>query len=167
VAKREGELADVVLHPDTSGLFWLELHKADEFAKRGEIEARNNLGKIWQLVNEYIRIYQGGEMKKRSLCVLPVICCLLPVFLYGCATVKEAAKGFAGVSTKVLEEGRKDGLRESFPMGYSDCYARVKDILEEKFEDEIGKRLTGTEVQSYIYAGRPAEKYDRHLSFGD
>ena len=52
VAKREGELADIVLHPDTTGLFWLELHRADEFARRGEIEARNNLGKIWELVNE-------------------------------------------------------------------------------------------------------------------
>jgi len=52
VAKREGELADIVLHPDTTGLFWLELHRADEFARRGEIEARNNLDKIWQLVNE-------------------------------------------------------------------------------------------------------------------
>ncbi|MDD5097759.1 MAG: patatin-like phospholipase family protein [Candidatus Omnitrophica bacterium] len=52
VARREGELADIVLHPDTSGLFWLELHKADEFARRGEIEARKNLDKIWQLVNE-------------------------------------------------------------------------------------------------------------------
>ncbi|MDO9572413.1 MAG: patatin-like phospholipase family protein [Candidatus Omnitrophota bacterium] len=52
VARREGELADIVLHPDTSGLFWLELHKADEFARRGEIEARKNLNKIWQLINE-------------------------------------------------------------------------------------------------------------------
>jgi NTE family protein len=52
VAKREGELADIVLHPDTTGLFWLELHRADEFARRGEIEARKNLDKIWQLVNE-------------------------------------------------------------------------------------------------------------------
>ena len=52
VARREGELADIVLHPDTTGLFWLELHKADEFAKRGEIEARKHLDKIWQLVNE-------------------------------------------------------------------------------------------------------------------
>ncbi|MFA4854692.1 MAG: patatin-like phospholipase family protein [Candidatus Omnitrophota bacterium] len=52
VARREGELADIVLHPDTTGLFWLELHKADEFARRGEIEARKNLDKIWQLVNE-------------------------------------------------------------------------------------------------------------------
>lgn len=52
VARREGELADIVLHPDTTGLFWLELHRADEFARRGEIEARSNLDKIWQLVNE-------------------------------------------------------------------------------------------------------------------
>jgi NTE family protein len=52
VARREGELADIVLHPDTTGLFWLELHRADEFARRGETEARNNLDKIWQLVNE-------------------------------------------------------------------------------------------------------------------
>ncbi len=52
VARREGELADIVLHPDTTGLFWLELYKAEEFARRGEIEARANLDKIWQLVNE-------------------------------------------------------------------------------------------------------------------
>lgn len=52
VARREGELADIVLHPDTTGLFWLELHRAEEFAKRGEDEARKHLGKIWQLVNE-------------------------------------------------------------------------------------------------------------------
>ena len=52
VAQKEGQLADVVLHPDTSGLYWLELHKAEEFARRGEEEARNNLDKIRQLINE-------------------------------------------------------------------------------------------------------------------
>ncbi|MDD5108429.1 MAG: cyclic nucleotide-binding domain-containing protein [Candidatus Omnitrophica bacterium] len=52
VARREGELADIVLHPDTSGLFWLELHKASEFAKRGEEEARKHLDEIRQLINE-------------------------------------------------------------------------------------------------------------------
>ena len=52
VAQKEAQLADVVLHPDTSGLFWLELHKAALFAKRGEEEARRNLDKIWQLVND-------------------------------------------------------------------------------------------------------------------
>ncbi|MDI6758553.1 MAG: patatin-like phospholipase family protein [Candidatus Omnitrophota bacterium] len=52
VAQKEALLADVLLHPDTSGMCCLELHRASEFAKRGEIEARKNLDKIWQLVNE-------------------------------------------------------------------------------------------------------------------
>ncbi len=52
VARREGELADIVLHPDTTGLFWLDLHRADEFAKRGEAEARKHLNEIRQLINE-------------------------------------------------------------------------------------------------------------------
>jgi NTE family protein len=52
VAEKEEQLADVVLHPDISGLYWLELHKADEFARRGELEARDKLGKIWQVINE-------------------------------------------------------------------------------------------------------------------
>jgi len=52
VAKNEAKLADVVLHPDTQGLHWMELHKAEEFAKRGEAEARRNLNKIWQIIRE-------------------------------------------------------------------------------------------------------------------
>jgi len=52
VAQKEAQLADIVLHPDTSGLYWLELHRASEFAKRGEEEARRQLSKIWQVINE-------------------------------------------------------------------------------------------------------------------
>ena len=52
VAKKEAQLADIVLHPDTSGMYWLELHRAREFAKRGEEEARRNLEKIWQVIND-------------------------------------------------------------------------------------------------------------------
>lgn len=52
VAEQEGNLADIVLHPDTSGMHWLELHKAEEFAKRGEEEARKHLDKIWKVINE-------------------------------------------------------------------------------------------------------------------
>lgn len=50
VIEKEGKLADIVLHPDTSGLHWLELHRAGEFTKRGEEEARKNLGRIRQLI---------------------------------------------------------------------------------------------------------------------
>ncbi len=48
---RESLLADIVLHPDTSGLHWLELYRVAEFAQRGEAEARKNLEKIKQIVN--------------------------------------------------------------------------------------------------------------------
>ncbi|MDD5155378.1 MAG: hypothetical protein PHF11_02700, partial [Candidatus Omnitrophica bacterium] len=52
LVQKEGQLADVILHPDLSGMHWLELHRAGEFAKRGEEEARRNLDKIWQVINE-------------------------------------------------------------------------------------------------------------------
>ncbi|MFH1440906.1 MAG: patatin-like phospholipase family protein [Candidatus Omnitrophota bacterium] len=50
--QKEGQLADIVLHPDTSGLHWLELYKSAEFSQRGEEEARRNLDKIKKIVND-------------------------------------------------------------------------------------------------------------------
>jgi NTE family protein len=52
VIEKESKFADIVLHPDTSGLHWLEIHRAKEFSLRGEEEARKNLAKIWQLINQ-------------------------------------------------------------------------------------------------------------------
>ncbi len=52
IIQKEGQLADVVLHPDIGGLHWLELFRAQEFVCRGEEETRRNLDKIWQLINE-------------------------------------------------------------------------------------------------------------------
>jgi len=52
VAEKESQLADVLLHPDLHGLYWLELYRVEEFARRGEEETRRNLDKIRQLVNE-------------------------------------------------------------------------------------------------------------------
>jgi len=52
LAQKEAQLADIVLHPDTSGMYWLEIDRAEEFAKRGEEEARKKLSKIWQAINE-------------------------------------------------------------------------------------------------------------------
>lgn len=61
--------------------------------------------------------------------ILAAICCLLAAVLSGCAAIKEAGKGFAGVSTRVLEDKRKDALKKSFALGYDSCYNKVKDIL--------------------------------------
>jgi len=68
--------------------------------------------------------------------------CLLPfyflLFLSGCATVLEGAKGVAGISTKALEESRKDAVTKTFNYDYNTCYTKVKAAIKE----------TG----SYIYA---------------
>ena len=52
IIQKEAQLADIVLHPRTQGLHWLELSRAPEFAKIGEDEARRHLDKIWKVINE-------------------------------------------------------------------------------------------------------------------
>jgi hypothetical protein len=82
-------------------------------------------------------------------------CCLLSAVLIGCATVKEMGKGFIGVSTKVLEDGRKDAMKKSFVLDYDRCYLKVKDILNQKSSK---KDKEGQEQGPYIYAQDPKEK---------
>jgi len=52
MAQQESEVADIVLHPDVSGLKWLEFYRAREFIQRGIEEARRNLNKIKELIKE-------------------------------------------------------------------------------------------------------------------
>jgi NTE family protein len=52
LVQKEAELADIVLHPDTQGLHWMELHRAEEFTKRGEEETRRHLEQIWKMIKE-------------------------------------------------------------------------------------------------------------------
>jgi hypothetical protein len=73
----------------------------------------------------------------------------LSTILLGCATIKETAKGFAGVSTQVLEEKRKDALNKSFVLDYNSCYIKVRDILQEKgreyyiYAEDAKKKMIG------------------------
>ncbi len=71
--------------------------------------------------------------------------CLVLGILSGCVSVKEAAKGFAGVSTKVLEEGRKDAIVETVPLDYATCYAKVLETLKSHgayvYSGDIQKRM--------------------------
>jgi len=60
-----------------------------------------------------------------------VICVLCFVILIsGCASIKEIARGFAGVSTKVLEENRKTAITKTFNYDYFTCYTKTLDILK-------------------------------------
>jgi len=60
------------------------------------------------------------------------------LLLSGCATIKEDGKKMLGVSTKALEEGRKEAIKKQFNYDYKTCYNKVKAILKEN--------------DSYIYA---------------
>ena len=59
------------------------------------------------------------------------------IVLLGCATIKEAAKGFMGISTQSLEKARKDAIIKTFNYDYSTCYAKTMDVLKS--------------MQAYIY----------------
>ena len=69
--------------------------------------------------------------------------CLMLGILSGCASLKEAARGVAGVSTKVLEEGRKDAIAETVQLGYEACFAKTLEVL---------KKLDVTILHSWILA---------------
>ena len=56
----------------------------------------------------------------------------------GCATIKEAAKCVKGVSTKVLEDGRKDAIKKTFNCDHSICYNKALEKLKQ--------------IGAYIYA---------------
>ena len=50
-------------------------------------------------------------------------------FLTGCSGLKEATKGFLGVSTKSLDNARSDSLRNDFAGSLSDIHNKIKDAL--------------------------------------
>ncbi|MFH1457944.1 MAG: hypothetical protein ABIG31_02110 [Candidatus Omnitrophota bacterium] len=52
--------------------------------------------------------------------------------LPGCASLKELAKGAAGVSTKVLEEGRKDAIIETCNLDYAACFTKTLEALKKQ-----------------------------------
>jgi len=58
--------------------------------------------------------------------------CLVLGILSGCASLKETARGFAGVSTKVLEEGRKDAIMETCNLDYAACFTKTLESLKKQ-----------------------------------
>ncbi len=49
----------------------------------------------------------------------------------GCATIKDVPKGFAGLSTRTLEENRKKAVTRTFNFDYDTCYKKTKEVLAE------------------------------------
>jgi len=50
VAERSARSADVMIHPDLSGIQWYELYKVDELIRRGEEAAEKALVQIKAMV---------------------------------------------------------------------------------------------------------------------
>lgn len=62
---------------------------------------------------------------KKILIILSV-----SVILSGCATPTELLKEFLGVSTKELEEARKDAAVKVFDYSYDTCYKKTEAIIK-------------------------------------
>ncbi|MDP2943941.1 MAG: DUF3568 family protein [Candidatus Omnitrophota bacterium] len=59
------------------------------------------------------------------------ICGLLfAILASGCASIKDTVKCIAGVSTKVLEDGRKTAVKKTFNYDYFTCYTKTSEILK-------------------------------------
>ena len=72
----------------------------------------------------------------RSL--IPVFFIFLLLHLSGCATLKECAKGVAGISTKAVEESRKNALIKVIDKDYFTCFTKSLDVLKQ--------------IDAYVYA---------------
>ena len=72
------------------------------------------------------------------------------VLSIGCVRIKEAGRGAAGISTKVLEEHRKGAVIKIFDFDYNTCYAKIKDFLVRRgsyiYTEDAKKRLIAVYV---------------------
>jgi len=81
----------------------------------------------------------AGRQEKSKIAIQSLKLFLIPLFLLGgCATVKEGAKGVLGVSTKALEDSRKEAMSKTFNCDYNTCFSRAQEILKD--------------MRTYIYA---------------
>jgi len=76
--------------------------------------------------------------RKKEICIFVVGLLSIVYCLAGCASLKEGTKCVLGISTKALEDGRKDAIKKTFAFDYNTSYGRVKQALKDK--------------EAYIYA---------------
>jgi len=69
------------------------------------------------------------------------------VTVSGCVGFKEGLRGFRGISTKILEEGKTNAIYKSFNYDYNTCYLKVKGILQ-----DIGVYIYATDNRKRMIA---------------
>ena len=87
------------------------------------------------------------EMKKIVLVMV------FGIFVFsGCVSPREAWKGFAGTSTKILEEGRDKALTKEFAYDQPVCYEKVMAILEDMKAYVYDKNKNKSFIAIYVSA---------------
>ena len=74
------------------------------------------------------------------------------LFIAGCSTVNEGLRGFLGISTKILEDGKKDAITASFDYDYPTCYAMTEVFLKKMVKVEIYDASPGKRMIAFYYA---------------
>jgi len=76
------------------------------------------------------------------------ICVFLSLILInGCASIKETAKGFAGISTKELEAGRKSAIVKQFDYDYFTSFTKALDALK-----NMGSYIYAQDIKKHMIA---------------
>lgn len=72
----------------------------------------------------------------------------------GCSGMSEAVKGFAGVSTKVLEDNRNSAIKKEFAYDLLTAHVKIREILRGyKYTTEgTDEGATVSHSQVYIYS---------------
>jgi len=66
----------------------------------------------------------------RSINIIVLFSAVLVLSIAGCITPQEACKGLLGISTKALEDGRKDALVKVLNYDCKTCYDKTEAILK-------------------------------------
>ncbi|MBM3246646.1 MAG: hypothetical protein FJZ13_04910 [Candidatus Omnitrophica bacterium] len=70
-----------------------------------------------------------GNSKNFYFYIIIFIFTFLIFNLLGCAAVTEGAKGFMGISTKAVEDTRKEAITKIFNCSYNTCYTKTEKML--------------------------------------
>ncbi|MCM8781867.1 MAG: hypothetical protein NC828_02300, partial [Candidatus Omnitrophica bacterium] len=82
--------------------------------------------------------------------LLFVILCLMFGILSGCASINETTKGFLGISTKVLEEGRKEAITKTVNFDYFTGFTKTIDLLSSIGAYIYKKDISGHMIAIYV-----------------
>jgi hypothetical protein len=71
-------------------------------------------------------------------------------FLGGCSGLKEATRGFAGVSTKVLEDTRPGAIKKDFSGNLGEVHGKIREILKKEGSYVYKDDLTRNFIALYL-----------------